>query len=383
MPNQKHKLTASIVEAAKPREQVYHMADGGNLYLCVYPSGRKTWRFIYHGKEKFVQFTIGEYPDITLSQARDLAEQHRRELKTKGRLYTSPTFEQLALEWLQYCKLQYSPRHWEIIERRLQRYILPVVGHRRAGDIQPSEWFDLLTNIGSTRAETAHRLRTIISKILRYGIAKGVVERDTTLDIGGLLPTPVTTHFPAPTDEQTLRFILRTLYNYIGMNRSVELALRLGPHLFVRPGELVQMKWNQVDLEQGLWTYTMGKVQRQHIVPLSRQAIELLQTAPRSATQWVFPSPRAGRHITPAAMLVAYRSIGLPPSTIVPHSWRAIARTLLHERLGFDPTIIEAQLGHTLTTPLGRTYWRGELLDQRREMMQAWSDYLDSLLEEE
>jgi integrase len=376
----KHKLTAKEVDAAQPRERLYHLADGGNLYLCVYPSGRKTWRFIYHTMGRFLQLTLGEYPDISLCQARELAEQRRRELKTRGRLEPEAvTFAELAREWLAFCKTQYSKRHWEIVRDRLEQYVLPVVGHRRAGDIQPAEWFGLLSAVGRTKADTARRLRSAISIVLRYGIAKGVVERDTTMDIRGLLPTARVNHFPAPTDEQTLRYILRRLEEYVGLNRSVELALRIGPRLFVRPGELVAMRWQEVDLTNGTWTYFVGKVGRQHIVPLSRQVVEMLRQALR-VSHWVFPSPSTGRHITQAALVAAYRTAGLDGDTIVPHSWRAIARTVLHERLGFDPTIIEAQLGHTLTTPLGRTYWRGELLDQRREMMQKWADYLDALI---
>jgi integrase len=328
---------------------------------------------------RFLQLTLGEYPDISLSQARELAEQRRREVKTRGRLEPEAvTFEQLVREWLTFSRPHYTKRHWEITKNRLEQYVLPVVGHRRAGDIQPAVWFELLSAVGRAKADTARRLRSAISKVLRYGIAKGVVERDTTLDIGGLLPAARVKHFPAPTDEQTLRYIIRRLEDYVGLNRSVELALRLGPRLFVRPGELVAMRWQEVDLTNGTWTYFVGKVGRQHIVPLSRQVVEMLRTAPR-ISNWVFPSPSTGRHITQAALVAAYRTAGLEGDTIVPHSWRAIARTVLHERLGVEPTVIEAQLGHTLTTPLGRTYWRGELLDQRREMMQKWADYLDTL----
>jgi len=377
----KCKLTAAMVASAKPREQLYQMADGGSLYLCVYPSGRKTWRLIHRSKGHLYQCTLGDYPAISLSQARDLAEQRRQELKTRGRLEVEAvTFEQLVREWLVYCKGQYSKRHWEILRSRFERYVLPVVGNRQVSEIKPAEWFTLLSKVGTNKPATARRLRSAISKVLRFGIAKGVVERDTTLDIAHILPPHKVSHYPAPVDEDTLRHILKAVNSYSGTSKSVEMALRILPHLFCRPGELLRMRWDEIDLEAGYWTYFVPKSNRLHVVPLSRQVVEMLRQLPYRS-RWVFPSKSGERHISQTAMLLAYRSLKLPSDIIVLHSWRAIARTVLHERLGVEPTVIEAQLGHTLTTPLGRTYWRGELLDQRREMMQAWSDYLDSLLE--
>jgi integrase len=235
--------------------------------------------------------------------------------------------------------------------------------------------------------ETAHRLLATCGQIFRYGIVTGRAERDPSRDLKGALRPFRTKHFPAATEPAEVAEILRAIYGYKG-TLTVACALKLAPHVFVRPGELRRARWEDIDLEQAVWKFNAQKTHMPHIVPLSTQAIEILKEIhPLTSTgEYVFPSaraPRGDRPMSDNAILSALRRLGIEKEEMTGHGWRAVARTLLDEALGFRVAIIELQLAHTVRDIHGRAYNRTQHLEERHSMMQAWSDYLSTLKRDE
>ncbi len=383
------KLTDRDCKLAKPAEKPYHLYDGRYLYLDVSPRGKKSWRVMLRVMRggKYVRYTtvtIGTYPELSLAEARKLRDKLLFEqihpLAARTKLASTVTVAELARQWLETRQPQLTPEHLRGVRQRVESYILPAIGNLPLSALDAPTAFELLERIAEERSpETAKRVKIALSQMLRYGVAIGVAERDVTVDFRGQLPTAPARHYPAPTDPETIGRYLRLLWSYYGVWRPVEVAVRLLPYLFVRSGELRSMRWRDIDFDAGLWSFTASKTKTPHVVPLPRQAIELLETLPRRSS-YVFPSPRSSdRPISDNALVAAYRSLGISSQQLVPHSWRAIARTLLEERLGYPPHVIELQLAHTVRDPLGRAYNRTTHLETRVEMMQRYADWLDEL----
>jgi len=230
--------------------------------------------------------------------------------------------------------------------------------------------------------ETAHRVMGNCGRVFRYAIATGRAERDPSQDLRGALPPVKNTHFAAQTDPQKFAQLLKTIDGYEG-TLIVRCALRLTPLLFVRPGELRHALWADIDFDKAEWRYTITKTKTPHIVPLSEQALAILQELHplTSSGCYVFPSARsANRAMSENAILAALRSLGIDKEETSGHGFRATARTLLDEVLGVRVDFIEQQLGHAVRDPNGRAYNRTAYLPERKQMMQQWSDYLDSLV---
>ncbi len=231
--------------------------------------------------------------------------------------------------------------------------------------------------------ETAHRARSHAGRVFRYAIATGRAERNPAEDLAGALEQPKTTHFASLTDPEQIGELLRALHSYRG-SMVTQAALKLAPLVFVRPGELRAAKWADIDLDAGEWRYVTSKTKTPHIVPLSEQSVQvLLELQPLTRrSEYVFPGVRsASRPMSENTINAALRNLGFDSTAIVGHGFRAMARTVLDEVLGFRPDYIEHQLAHAVRDPLGRAYNRATHLPERRKMMQAWSDYLDTLRE--
>ncbi len=231
--------------------------------------------------------------------------------------------------------------------------------------------------------ETAHRARAHAGRVFRYAIATGRAESNPAADLAGALEQPKTVHFASVTDPAMIGSLLRALYAYKG-SQVTTTALKLAPMVFVRPGELRSARWTDIDLDAAEWRYTASKTRTPHIVPLASQGVKLLRDlypiTKRSA--FVFPSVRgATRAMSENTINVALRTMGYDGSTMTGHGFRAMARTVLDEVLGFRPDYIEHQLAHAVRDPLGRAYNRTAHLAERKKMMQAWADYLDQLRE--
>ena len=390
-------LTDIAIRRAQPSKKSRKMFDGRGLYLEVSPRGGKWWRLKYHfwGKDK--RISLGVYPDVSLKEARRRCEDarrllaggidpsaHRQALKTAKAQRDSNTFEAVAREWFTKQAPSWAPSHSSLIMSRLQRNIFPWLGGKPIADINASQLLEVVRRIEQRGVlETAHRVLQNCGQVFRYAVATGRAERDLSADLRGALSPVKKKHFAALTDPKKVGPLLRVLDGYEG-SLIVRCALRLAPLVFVRPGELRRAEWSDIDLEAAEWRFTVTKTETSHLVPLSRQAVEILRELyPLTGYgRFVFPSgrtPRGERPMSENAVLAALRRLGIGKEEMTGHGFRAMARTLLDEVLGFRPDFIEHQLAHAVRDPLGRAYNRTAHLPERRKMMQAWADYLDQL----
>lgn len=390
-------MTLTIVETrnAKPADKTYRLFDERGLYLEVAPTGGKWWRLKYrfHGKEK--RLSLGVFPETGLKEARErrdairklLAEgidpgEHRKIMKTATLNRAENSFEIVAREWFVKNSLKWNENHGSRIIRRLERDLFPWLGGKPIAEITPPQLLSVINRIEARGAlETAHRAMSNCGQVFRYAVATGRAERDPTQDLRGALSSFKSKHFAAETDPKRFGELLRTIEGYEG-TLTVSCAIRLAPLVFVRPGELRRAEWADIDLENAEWRYTVTKTDMPHIVPLSKQALAVLQEIhPLTGnSRYVFPSARANnRPMSDNAILAAMRRMGISKEVASGHGFRASARTILDEVLGFRPDYIEHQLAHAVRDPNGRAYNRTAHLPERKKMMQTWADYLDKL----
>ena len=393
-------LTDTTIRNAKPKDRLYKLYDGKGLFLEVTPKGGKRWRFRYRrpglGKENLL--SLGLYPDVPLKEAREKRDHSRailtagqdpgevrREAREQAERQAADSFEAIAREWFTTHLALKSPAHKDKVIRRLEREVFPYIGRRPVAELKAPEILRVVRRVEQRGyLETARRALQHIGQVLRYAIATGRAEQDPTQALRRALAKPERKHMAAPVETLAVGGMLRTCSAFSG-SPAVTAALKLLPLLFVRPGELRTMRWEDVDMDATEWRYTTSKTGTEHLVPLSRQAIVILEDL-RPLTGhlpggWVFPGGRSPlRPMSNMAINAAYRRLGIDTKTeLTGHGWRATARTLLHEQLDYPPEVIEHQLAHAVPDTLGRAYNRTKFLDQRREMMQAWADYLDKL----
>jgi integrase len=388
-------LTDTRIKNAKPEEKPKRLFDERGLYLEISPAGGKWWRLKYRvaGKEK--RLSLGVYPDVGLSEARKrrdearklLAEgidpsKNRQAIRAASVDRAANSFEVVTREWFAKFSQDWAANHSARVIRLFERDIFPWIGARPIAEITAPELLTVVRRIEYRGAiDTAHRAIQSCSQVLRYGVATGRCERDPSGDLRGALPPVKGEHFAATTDPPKLAGILRALDGYEG-DLIVRCALRLAPLVFVRPGELRHAEWKDIDLKAAEWRYTVTKTETEHIVPLSKQAVAILKEL-RPLTgegRYVFPGARSvHRPMSDNAVLAAMRRMGIGKEEMTGHGFRAAARTILDEVLGFRPDLIEHQLAHAVRDPLGRAYNRTAHLPERKKMMQKWADYLDSL----
>ncbi|OIP46810.1 MAG: integrase [Desulfobacterales bacterium CG2_30_60_27] len=383
------------VSNAKAKEKEYKLSDGGGLFLLVTPSGGKLWRLKYRfgGLEK--KLALGAFPAISLSDARQRREDARallakgvdpgaaRKEQEASMLLEQETFEVVAREWHSHFLPQWAPRTAEAILAMLANDVFGEIGDKPLAAINAPMLLAMFCRIEARGAAyTAGRVRGLCGKVFCYGVATGRCERDPTTDLRWALAPTKTTHRAATTDPKEVAPLLRMLDGYQG-SLVVRCALRLLPMLFVRPGELRAMLWADLDLDKSEWSYMVNKTKTPHIVPLAKQAVALLRELhPLTGTgPYVFPSARTNaRPISDNTINAAMRRMGIDTKTEqTGHGFRAVARTILDEVLGFRPDFIEHQLAHAVRDPLGRAYNRTAHLPERKVMMQTWADYLDAL----
>ena len=388
-------LTIVAINHAKPKDKTYRLYDEKGLYLEVTKAGGKLWRLKYRfgGKEK--RLAIGPYPEISLKEARAARDAARAQLaagtdpseykklmKATSLSNSANTFEAIAREWHSGQSRIWSPIHTKNVSDRLSRNVFPYLGSKAIADITVPELLQVLRRIEARGAfETAHRVLGNVSEVFRFAIASGKADRNIAVDLKGALQPVKKKHLAAVTDPKRAGELLRMIDSYSG-TLTVQCALKLAPLVFVRPGELRTAQWRDINLETAEWRYTVTKTQTEHIVPLSRQALEILSTMQPLTGCWdyVFPSARSRhRPMSNNAILSAMRRMEIDKEEMSGHGFRAMARTILDEVLGYRPEIIEQQLAHQVRDPLGRAYNRTTHLLERKEMMQAWANYLDIL----
>lgn len=399
MPKKIMPLSATKVAKAKPQEKETKLYDGGGLFLLITPSGGKLWylKYRYGGKEK--KLALGAYPFVSLETARERREDARKllangvdpgemkkVLRTASKDTAANSFEVVAREWHHKFSSagKWSPNHAADILHRLEKDIFPPLGSRPISEIRPMELLKVLERIANRGAlDTAHRLRHHCGMIFRYAIVTERAERDIASDLRGALPAVKGGHHAAPTTPEKLASLLKAIDAYEG-SYVVKCALQLLPLFFCRPGELRAAEWTEFDFDKAIWEIPAArmKMKQPHIVPLSEQAISILESL-QSLTgfgKYLFPCQRSThRCMSDNAYNAALRRMGYSKDEATAHGFRASARTILDEVLHVPVVLIEHQLSHSVRDPLGRAYNRTSHLDERKKMMQAWADYLDGI----
>ena len=395
MPKRILTLTDMQVRTAKPQEKERKLFDGGGLFLLVTPSGGKLWKLKYRHEGKERKLSLGAYPAITLADARQRRDDARKLLahgadpsdtkkaqKAADELDAN-TFEVLTREWHERFRAQWSEQHAKQIMVRLEQYAFPFIGTRPIAELRAPDMLAVLRRIETRTLETAHRIKYACSQVFRYAIATGRADRDPTADLRGALPPVKNNHMAAPTDPKEVAPLLRAIDGFEG-SFVVKCAMQLAPLLFVRPGELRHAEWSEIDLDAAEWRIPGAKMKMgvDHLVPLSVQSVALLQHLHplTGQSRYVFPCNRSPlRCMSENTVNAGLRRMGYDRTEITGHGFRAMARTILDEVLGFRPDIIEHQLAHAVKDPLGRAYNRTSFLPERKKMMQSWADYLDGL----
>ena len=390
-------LSAAAIKAAKGRGKAYKLSDRDGLYLMVTPAGGRHWRMNYRhlGKQKTLAF--GTWPETGLAEARAECDAARKLLargndpaesikldRIAATIAASNSFMAVADEWL--LKVEREGRSAITMKklRWLLGFINASIGKRPIASITAQEVLAMLRKMeGKGRYETAKRLRSTCSQVFRYGIATARVARDVAADLRGALIVPKPVHRAAITTPGAAGELLRAIEGFEG-HPNTRLALRLLPHVFVRPGELRFAEWADFDMEQAIWTIPphKTKMRRAHVIPLSRQALGILASIEHDAgySRYLFPSLRSvTRPISENTINAALRRMGYAQDEMTGHGFRAMAATLLNEMGLWHADAIERQLAHCDNNAVRRAYARGEYWEERVRMMQHWSDHLDLL----
>ena len=395
-------LTDKAIKAAKPREKPYKLADGKGLYLLVTNGGissgvggiSKYWRLKYriNGKEKLL--ALGVYPDVSIAEARvardaakALIKSGRDPLVTKkqerlaAQVSAANTFEAVALEWIEQQRHRWVPSHVTRVLDSLKADIFPDIGDRPIKDIAAPELLAVLKQVEQRGVyETAQRLLQRCSAVFRYAIQTHRAERNPALDLRGAIKQPKRENYAALSAADLPEY-LRKLGTYNG-HLQTKLALKLLALTFVRSGELRKAEWPEFDFDKAEWRIPAERMKTRapHIVPLSRQALAVLEELKplNGAGRFVFPGQtKVTQPMSENTMIFAIYRLGYH-SRATGHGFRATASTILNEQ-GWKADVIERQLAHAEGNKVRAAYHRSEYLDDRRKMMQHWADYLDAL----
>ena len=415
----RHLITSdATIRNIKPGDRRKRLPDGEGLHLLLFvKGGAHGWRLAYTHAGRRNVLSLGTYPDTSIALARKKAGEARRLLsegvdpsgarkvlkidqarrRENDRLADAglpaiDSFEAVAREWLEKVHVPaVSEGQAERTGKRLERGVFPWLGRKPLAAVKAPELLACLRRVeDSGGGDTAKRIRQACGQVFRYGIATGRCERDVAADLRDALAPVHTKHLAAITDPKRVGELMRAIESYRG-HGVTRAALQLAPLVFQRPGEIRKAEWSEVDLDGALWTIPAARMKRTkemkangppHIVPLSTQAVAVLRDLEplTGHGRYVFPGLRTGqRPMSDAAVLAALRRMGFPKDEMTGHGFRAMARTMLAERLGVEESVIEAQLAHAVKDSLGRAYTRTEFVEQRRAMMQTWADYLDRL----
>ncbi len=385
-------LTESVVRDAEPREKTYKLSDAGGLFVMVNPDGSRWWRLRYKYGEKERGISLGTYPLVSLKLARQRRDEAKRLLqdgldpshqRRVQRVSQTVTFELVAQEWLELQSRKLGPITIYKARWILEKYVYPQLGSRPISHIKAPDLLAVLRKIEARGInETAHRAKQRVGQILRYAIATGRAERDCSVDLRGALAPIVTKNHAAITEPARIAELMVAIDGYVGQPVT-HAALKLSPLVFVRPGELRHAEWREIDFGNAEWRIPAQKMKMRtpHIVPLATQAVAILrEVQPLTGSgRYVFPSLLSRqRPMSENTINTALRRLGYSRDEMTAHGFRAMASTSLNEQ-GWNPDLIELQLAHAERNKVRAAYNRASRLSERRNMMQAWANYLDNL----
>ena len=394
-------LTATEIKTVKPKEKDFKLFDGGGLYLLVKKTGGKLWRFKYRfeGKEKVI--AIGVYPEVSLADARKKREsfkadvangidvvlrekQNKQAIKDKI-VKDENIFENITNEYLD-KRNELNEAYKVRLGRAFKNDVFPYVGKIPIQDIVPKQIINIVKRVESRGAvESAHRLFTQISKVYKYAVSNQFVDRNpcSEMDKNEILKSHTKNHYPTITDPEEIRNLLAAIDEYSG-DYIVKMALKIAPYVFVRPANIRFAQWEEIDFDSKLWKIPAEKMKtkKEHIVPLTDTVLDMFKELYQfSATaKYIFPSLRSTTSpLSDAALNNALRRLGFSKNELVIHGYRAMFSTIAHELSSFDHAVIEGQLAHSIGSKVSQAYNRALYLDERKELMQWWSDWLDSI----
>ena len=388
-------LNDAVCKNAKPEAKPRKLADSGGLFLKVMPTGAKYWQWKYrlHGKEKLLSF--GVYPEVTLGEAREKRDAARKLLaggadpsiekkhaQSLAKLNAENTFEALAREWYDIQKTRWVPRHAAYVLKRLQADVFPEIGAHPIKEISPPQLLAALRKIEQRGAyEIAHRALQVCGQVFRYAIVTGRDERDISADLKGALKPIKHGHFAAIDAKALPAFLEALSRNDARLYPRTIAAIKLLMLTFVRTSELINARWEELDLERGEWIIPAErmKMRQVHVVPLARQVVTILNELHAHTGQWghVFPNqvePR--KSMSNNTVLKALERLGYK-GEMTGHGFRALAMSTIKEKLGYRHEVVDRQLAHAPRDKIAAAYDRAQFLDERRKMMQEWADYLD------
>lgn len=384
------KLTDTQIKRIKPREKPYKVSDGGGLFLWATPSGGKIWRWTYRHEGRAKLMTFGSYPDVPLSLARERHNEARKMLamgmdpmaqRKAEKAATENSFKAISSRWLEHWKHGKSPRHADYVQRRIEMDILPMLGARPISEIEAPELVAMVKAIEKRGArDIAKRALETTGQVFRYAIAHGYAKRNPASEIrpSDILQTLRKVNY-ARVDARELPELLRAIEVYQGTHVT-RLAMKLMALTFVRTSELIGAKWTEFDAEATRWDIPAErmKMRTPHIVPLSRQAADVLETL-RTLTgkgEWLFPGDRSSKKpMSNNTILKALERMGYK-GRMTGHGFRGLASTILHEH-GYNHEHIELQLAHAPRNAVSAAYNHALYLEPRAKMMQDWADFLE------
>jgi integrase len=387
-------LTDTEIKKTKAKEKAYSLNENGGLYLWITPVGGKLWRWAYRfdGKEKLMSF--GKYPDVPLALARERHSEARKLLatgvdpmaqrkaeKTAERIAIENSFQSITTQWLEHWQEGKSPRHVDTVRRRMAADILPCLGARPIAEIEAPELVAMANAIQDRGArDIAKRALETVGQVFRFGIAHGYAKRNPATEIrpSDILKSSPKTNY-ARVDGRELPTLLRRIEVYQG-KQVTRLAMKLMSMTFVRTTELIEAKWQEFDLENARWDIPAErmKMRTPHIVPLARQALEVLEMLRdfTGSNEWLFPGDlNAAQPMSNNTILKALERMGYK-GRMTGHGFRGLASTILHEQ-GYAHDHIELQLAHAPCNAVSAAYNHALYLEPRARMMQDWADFLE------
>jgi len=394
-------LTDLKCKGAKPKDKAYKLFDGMGLYLEIIPSGKKFWRIKYRylGKEK--RISLGEYPLVTLQAARDkcleckklLQDNKDPSLERKKSIQAMQTeasnsFQSIADEWIDKNKVRWSEGYLKKVRRSLEIHVFPFIGKDPINNIKA---IDLMRKCFSRMEEKGisdllDRTRQICNQIFRYGIQTNRCTENPADQLRGALATRPHSHYRSIDINDLSEFLRNLERNEARLYEQTRRAVWFSIYTFCRPGEIRKAQWEHIDLPNARWIIPARfmKKRRDHVVPLSQQSLKIIKMQKSDLygikTPYVFPSVvRFSNPMSENTVNQAIKRIGFG-NKMVAHGFRALARTQIREKLKYDSDIIEKQLAHKSSGPLGEAYDRTEFIEDRTKMMQEWADFVDGFL---